>query len=282
MVGQASAIPKIGFVHSGYTASDPDGKSAMLTVTLQFSKGMISSKEKDVLTQEGALSFAPRYSALPAEEITVDVSLPDDQAEESRVRAQLGFPKKIPSSNATLPIQILWKEVSGKTLYKWLTAAIGLSFKVHYNSTVSGDLNLTPLLSPETLQAWWTMRNGASEVMRSQEGPIPVALDILSSNSMLSGAASLLLLTNQDALLLSRVVQVINSVSTVQPDHAIVLTRSTFLAANWSQSGDSSIRLPMSPSTFDQPTALLVAHPELVKDLSGSGVGVGALLQDGN
>src|SRR5262245_24241822 len=42
VVDVLSQNPKISLVHSGYTAADPDGKSALLTLTLQVAKGILS------------------------------------------------------------------------------------------------------------------------------------------------------------------------------------------------------------------------------------------------
>lgn len=277
---QGSTTPKIGLVHSGYTVTDPDGKLAMLTVTLQLSKGILVNSEKDALLREGALSVSPQYSMSLSDRVELDLTLPDDQAEETRLRSQLGFPKQIIGKNSSIPIQLQWKDVDGKTLYGWLTSASGLKFTIHYTSTVSGKPTSEYILSQDILKSWWTNRYGAALTIHSPEGVLPIAFDILSFATLLSANASMTTLTSDDLFRLTRVAQILQSISIAQPDQSIDLARNAFLSALWAPVADTTIQFPISPRTSDQPSALLSAHPELVKDLSGSGIGIDALIHN--
>jgi hypothetical protein len=113
----------VGVVHSGYTGRDPDGKSVLLNVTLQ-SSGSWKTAKVDEKAEGGE---GPEVLYIDPSTVAIDIRLPDDPAEEKRLKRELKLPRKL--AGGDIPISIKWIGVGGKTIHRWLTDADkGLQF----------------------------------------------------------------------------------------------------------------------------------------------------------
>jgi len=270
---------QIGFVHSGYTAVDPDGKSAILTVTLQIAKRSLSKEEVQKLQTDGIAVMPPVINASSPQQIEIDVSLPSDVSEESRIKRLLKLPKSISGTSASIPFQIKWTDVPGKTLYKWLTDDSGLSFVLRYRSAIIGRLKVEELIPLLTRQSWWLSRNGGAEDMICREGLVPVVIDLLTFSGSWNQNSTVNTVKSTDGMGLQRAVQILSAVATQQGDQSLLLKKDAFLGADW-ESAKVDISVPVMPISTLLSGPTLLSVPDLVKDLSGSGKGLDALLLD--
>lgn len=266
---------QLSFVHSGYTEEDVDGKSALLNAVLEVGEPHLSDSEISKLLQRGILDGNQQLHVIgPITDGILDVRLPADVMEEARIRKTLSLPKPL-KSGAKFPIQVKWDNVNGSTLYDWLTTDKGLKFVYFYKINVSGELYVDDKIPEKDRQNWWSKINGSTEVMKLAEGVSPVALDItkfyLSKNIEKNH-----LLTADAARIYELLRKFITSNTRASTNGELEISKDDFLSTNWK---NSSIQLSINsrPGSNLSPGQAFLIHPNLVKDLSGNGVGLDAL-----
>lgn len=274
-------VAKIGLVHSGYSTSDPDGKSAILTLTLTQARQPLSPVEEAALMAQGYGKLGVGYVTGQAKEIILDISLPNNMVEESRIRGLLGLPRTIANPGSLFPVQIKWSNVPGKTLYAWLAGKGSLTFFIRYKTVLSGKLQSGDLVSADARQAWWTARFGSALKISTTDGLLPIMVDLLSFSSLWTPADSLIAVSKPTALALQRGLQYLNSLASVNADQSYSIERSAFVNSDWSFA-NIEVRLPAQPRSFFSPGTMLQSMPSTVKDLSGNSKGLDALLIDSN
>lgn len=147
--GNGADEKSIGFTHSGYTASEPDGKVAVLTTLVEL-QPFESAGGSPLI----GVSFPPLY--------TLDVNLASDLKEQERLRKELGFPKVIPAGSP-YQLQIRWANVPGRTIYGWLTETNGLRLIATALITASASTRVATKLNEGHFLKWWNDRFGVSE-----------------------------------------------------------------------------------------------------------------------
>jgi hypothetical protein len=164
-------------------------------------------------------------------------------------------------------------------LYDWLTGANGLKFVVRYHSSISGTAKSSELVAQSVRASWWQARFGTAVTAICSEGIVPLAFDLLTYAGAWKGTPSLLGLTPEDENTLKNAIDFLSSASTVGADQAAVLSRTSVVGNQWPPPVNS-LHFSVRPVANTVPAYELKNHPELIKDLTGSGVGLEALLSD--
>ncbi|GLI97044.1 hypothetical protein Sbs19_08620 [Sphingobium sp. BS19] len=268
-------VPAAGLVHSGYSVIDPDGKVAVLSLTIVARRPNITAAEDQMLLQKGYLSGAGNYTGNTST-VSMDVSLVSNPAEEARLRKLLKLPKVI-QAGASLPLQIRWESRDGREIYNWLTKPDGLKFVLRYPLVISGMVKVDDFLPVDKRNAWWNALASGGSTLEFKEGVIPVAIDLLRSCGGLSSNASLLRMSQYEGLQLSRTISFLNKITKHGPSGMTFIERDDLLGPAWDSSDVASILQTVAAPELEA-GAVFMVKPELVKDLSGTSKGLEGLI----
>jgi hypothetical protein len=286
-IGTSSAgIPTLGLVHSGYTAEDPCGKNAILTGTLKATNKPLSSDEKARLAKIG-IKFGTQISLPVGSDWWLDVSLPLDPGEELRLRKELKLPRKMTATELEQPFSIRWEGIQGKKLYEWLTSEDGLKLVLRPDNasrelTALWQMGRSAKPDDAKLKEWWERNAGSSQTLEWTEGVEPLIDSVVTAGCLKSENGVTLIPETagpEVAVLTERVAKILSHPH-IQP---IRMSKSDFFRVDWSTRVDTyqlKAQIPSLPSL--SPGVVLIGSPDLVKDLSGTGVGLKALLRDAN
>ena len=117
--------------------------------------------------------------------------------------------------------------------------------------------------------------------MTCAEGVAPIAFDLLSYANAWTAAPTLLTMTPTDSATLGRVLEFLAVANSAHLTQCTELARSSVVDAAW-PSSIPTVSFVVSPAATVAPGIELRGHSDLVKDLTGSGVGLEALLADGS
>lgn len=271
-----AGAPAAALVHSGYSSSDPDGKVALFSLTIVARTPQLSSDDETFLQKAGYLAGLGNYVGATSSSLTLDISLPADPKEESRLRQLLKLPKTVQAGSA-VPVQIRWEGRDGQVIYDWLTKPDGLNFVLKYDLTLSGTVRVDDFLPIDKRTTWWDSYAMGNPIMQFNEGTIPLALDLLKACGSLSTTASLMKMSQFDGLQLSRTISFLNKILKHGPSGTTYITKADLLGLEW-DSADIAASFPYASAPRLSAGAIFISHPELVKDLSGTSEGLGGLI----
>jgi hypothetical protein len=268
---------ELGFVHSGYTADDPDGRTATLTVTVSAPLTSLSLSDVAALAQKGIVVTDAVRLQLQSRELDLEVR--DDPVEEKRLRVAAGLPKPLTSPSSSVPIQLRWTNRDGKSLYRLMTADGGLRFVVRDRFLIRASNQVTVSLRPAVVSQMLDDA-GSPPQFGWSGGRTALAMAIADRGGFefvgpLGGAA-----TPYPAYELFE--GFLNSLGAFlcADDGICSIEGATLRSVRWSTVlPGGELQLPGSGVSAVSPGSVLDTHPEYVKDLSGTGVGLKALLQ---
>ncbi len=269
----------LSLVHSGYSDADPDGKSALLSVTLTSKAVTLTNAEVQQLKDEGIIIGLGNL-VLPTPTIAIlDVQLRSNLKEEARIRKLLNLPQTI-QIQSKVPIQIRWKGVPGKTLYDWLVAEQGLRFTFTTVSEISWKPLVDPLTTQSALEAWWKERFGEADRIKVTEGLLPITLDLLQHIGAIRSSRIPTHFDSESAIYFRHFRDVFVSVGEKDNDGSFSLIRAKLLSAEWTPGEVGLLSLSLRGFVGYSTGPDFIAYPELVKDLSGNSKGLDALRDD--
>lgn len=283
-VRENSGTLSLSFSHAGYTAEDPDGKQAVLTVTVLKKAQPLTADEKEKLTTAG-YTLSDRLSILPIGEWKLNLHLPAEANEEDRLRREQQLPRTIDAG--IQPISLRWKDVPGKDLYRWLThedngLALAISPFTDANHEILVEATFTRQSSADDTQLskWWESHAGGNPSFRWRGGVGPLAVSIIEFGCIKTPDNGTLRLSDaffEAEQLSERLKQVIVIDATTRVSS---ITRERFDRLDWTFTGEYRVRASTAVGPELRIGTLLLDHPELVRDLSGEGRGLEAILQD--
>jgi hypothetical protein len=276
VVFTTGGAPSAGLIHSGYSAPDPDGKVVLLNLTVAVGAFALSPSEKQSLLQKGYLSGEANYTGRDGKPILLDISLPSNPIEEARLRRVLKLPRII-QAGSSVPLQIRWEGRDGREIYGWLTQPDGLKIVVRLPLLVNGSIRVADFLPLDKRRMWWDANANTNSMLEFREGVAPLALDMLISCGCVSPAATLLQMTQYEGLQLTRTMAFLDKITKRSSSGQAYITRSDLLGPEWAGS-DIPISANIEAAPELQSGAIFISHPELVKDLSGSTVGLEGLI----
>jgi hypothetical protein len=268
----------LGLVHTGYTASDPDGKNAILTANVETYLGHLTPGEIQTLGQQG-LTIESDLPVLPSGEWLIDIKLPSNSAEESRIRSSTGLPATVAAGGATLPVQIRWKGVDGSALYDWLTnQEAGLSLVLSGTVSATTRVHRRALLKATKLALWWnSISDGSPQIRWLGDGTAALRSAIEFGCVESASNAGAALAVDDIVAEWPQILTKFNSLLSTSPDGYSSLARTALPSGDWAVESSFDAVSQEKVSFSIQPGQLLLQHPELVQDLSGSGQGLAAL-----
>jgi hypothetical protein len=270
------AIPRLGLVHSGYTAQDPDGKTALLNVTVETVKKPLQSTEIDSLRASGMTMDGPVQ--LQYGPWILDVSLGDDKSEERRIRDRIGFPRQITPGLSSIPIQVRWENISGDQLYRWLTDS-KVGFKVILRSNANGIFTIRRrlILVRDRTVAWFKSMSPESDEIEWLGDATPILQSMIGYGCLEDAERP------GSSLHLTDVVAEFSQLKQQLDQHVIKngdyssLKRSVLEQQDLVMEYELQVKVPVIIERSVWSGHALAAHPELVKDLSDDGKGIEAL-----
>ena len=272
-----SSALSVGLTHSGYTAEDPDGRSALLNITVQPVRLPLTSAETNILASQNILLKGSCRLALPTT-WKLDVSLGVAGDEEQRIRRNLNLPNVLTQIGGALPLQIKWKDVPGPMLYEWLTNSTnGLKFTIKGQARVELDVIIRVTLDHEALTNWWVRHAGESSTISWIGGNEFIAISLIEEKCLLYDSKQPSVHTFDDPLLVELTSEIAKLVK-MSPDGLMSLAKTDILSWQWSSSRRTTISAVFPVSADIAPGALLLQNPDLVKDLSGNGKGLDGIL----
>jgi hypothetical protein len=280
--GKPQTILQLGFIHSGYSAEDPDGRNAVLNVTVEMVKKPLTEKERQNAWMEN-LIINDTVRVLAPSEWWLDVVLPASMEEEARLRKALQLPRRL-QADSSLPLSCRWQGVAGKVLAGWLTDPVkGLAFVLRPDDkstdalTVRWDVGRRFQLAKEGLQEWWKKRAGEADTFRWVGGINLLAHDLLANGAVLADGAKVgLALSDADIRELHKRLQDISEDD--KPGVMSVSKEKLFSLPSWTATSGVDTKVTRLPLV--QPGATLEQNPVLIKDLSGDSKGLDALKKD--
>jgi hypothetical protein len=266
----------VTLVHSGYTQEDPDGKFAILSVSSESFNNPLVQSEKTALAQQGFV-FQTGISLDSANHLSVDVELPDNAIEESRIRGAVGLPVPV-SAGATFPLQVRWTGVDGATLYNWLTdPQKGLSIVLRASTSARTDQRRKLTLVAAKLAQWWGSFGDGNTQIRWIGDAGPALRSIVDFGCVEEASHSGIALSAADIVRdWPAMLAALNGALTQSGGYS-VLSRERLLNSTWTFDSSFQLVVPAQVKLTLSPGQILLNHPELVSDLSGSGQGLGAL-----
>ena len=277
-----SNSPIIGFVHSGYTGADPDGKNAILNISIQNQKTSLRDEEKKELEDNG-LIFNQNVKLSFVGEWELDVELPLDSIEADRIRMKLQFPKKISAQGLVLPVQIAWKDVNGSTLYEWITDKQGLQFVTRIPAKITWKMEFVPTLDQDKLNKWWNKYAGESEILQWHGGISPLILSLVSENCLKNSSLP------EEAIKVNEIVTfypvLSNKIRNIIRDlenNIQELSRSDLFNLNLNFRKEIILTGEVIVKSILRPGLILNSHPELVKDLTSNKSGLEVIKENAN
>lgn len=275
----------LGLTHSGYSAEDPDGKNVILTLTLQLTNVPAGADDAAIMAQKG-LTVNPDLSVLNPDSWQLDISLPADAQEETRLRADLNLPRPIGEPGERQPLSLRWKNVPGARIYKWLTDPVnGLHIRYIGKDSDGADVAVqwnvkrSFSVSHDTLSDWWAMAAGNQSAYRWRGGIGPFAQSLIAQGAV-SSDGQVLTLENGGAayaMLSERVKSIASDVGA----GVLKIDKTTFLSlAGIVQADPLTIESRIDADPKYLPGADLLTHPQYIKDLSGTSQGLMALKSD--
>lgn len=173
-VDPVSKDSTVGFSHSGYTAKEPGGKNAVLTLMVNV---------EPVAIPGGTDSVA---WSLP-QSLELDIQLPMNLPEEARLRAVGGFPRKMLITSPSV-IQLNWKNTPGRDIFNWLTDEKGLRFIAKARlPSVSLNVEATSTANLSKFDAWWSSKFSSDQVGVVDSSVSALVLDALGSGVAIHG-----------------------------------------------------------------------------------------------
>ena len=173
-------MPQLSLVHSGYTGSDPDGKSALLSGILYIPSVPLSQEEGAALKSAGIKLEEIREVTDPTG-WTVDLEIPSNPAEAQRIRNLLGWPLAVGSG--TFSFSIKWTALEGEQLYKLLIDIDdGLRIVVRARSSVNAEIKCTMEASEADLSNAWKRVAGNAEQVILRNDPGELVAQLLAGN----------------------------------------------------------------------------------------------------
>lgn len=262
---------QLGFKHSGYTGEDPDGRSALLTITVGVDAAPLSATERQAMEArgirfDGSVAFS---GAAPV----LDVSCERCKDVAKQIRQSAGLPRSIQAPGGS-PIQARFDDVPGQTLYDLLTAPDGLKFELSVPGKVNRRVELKTSLNPSAFAAWWE-RYSKDGVLEWSDDVDPLIASLIDEGALTAclssgqpcGAPSAAYVEHARGL----------APAALPPGEAATLQREDLLKVDWgwtetvNYGANTRVKLSISPGL------LLKAHPELVKDLTNDMAGLDAL-----
>lgn len=256
LAGDIQGKPMAGLVHSGYTAEDPDGRNALLTVTL-------------------SISWRPIDAAKPVVELpnefTVDVAVPGDKDLEQKLKTNLRLPQEIKGKTISYPLQMRLAGLEGKRLRELLTdKERGLTIVVSGIAIRQVVEEVKVSATTDALEESWRRVVGAADSVRVSDVTDALVLDLLQSGAChrLYGPSDEPA-TIADFAIVDALRERIKKGAKANLLGTVALSKRDFVD-NLSQ----GIRLERSFRLFHQvterflPGQVFVQNPDLVKDLS--------------
>jgi hypothetical protein len=272
----------LGLIHSGYSRPDPDGKNAVLNVTLQISRAALTPEERETARKAG-LTFDDAVRLAEPQAWWLDVALPADAAEEGRLREALQWPRKVAAGDR-IPVSIRWTGVPGRRVFGWLTdSAAGLRFVLRPDDprasglTILREVRRTASLDRVRLTAWWRDRAGDADTFRWRGGIDLLVADLAAAGALLVNGSP----ADPSAPESAQLAEKLKAAVTAEPSGVTALSKQKLLELPFGGTAIAArvtVVTPVLPET--QPGPRLAANPKYIKDLSGTGVGLDPLKND--
>ncbi|HVL66346.1 MAG TPA: hypothetical protein VM364_03695 [Vicinamibacterales bacterium] len=180
-VAREGAEMQIGFIHAGYSAPDPDGRQAILTLTLTTAQASLTPADRQALHAKG-IRMDHRIQ-VAARGLELDVELPLDRAEEKRLRQAAGLPRSFKTA-VSVPVQLRWKDTNGKELYDLLTDAVrGLRFVVRETVSLRVPTSARVSLEPAAVARFLSNSGQTGPMFRWIGGPAALATALADSGA---------------------------------------------------------------------------------------------------
>ncbi len=271
---------EFGFAHSGYTEQDPDGKNAILTITIRRVDLPLTKNELQSLEKKG-VSFDHNGEIFDLQEFELDVSLPSDIMEEDRIRKALHLPKTFEVVGQDLPIQIRWKDVPGERLHSWLVGPNGLSINLRGAKQLVKPIGWVWEVDKLAIKAWWDKHVPTGDTLTWSGGGLAFAASMFDSGAIK--------LKNVDPLnteltqaYLFELSKLVEEASQPIGVGLLQINSEKFFEIPWEMEGSTKGTSSLASISSISPGLTAKKRPDLVKDLSGDGDGIDALLEDLN
>jgi hypothetical protein len=267
------------FVHSGYTELDPDGRAALLTIDVDTYNRPLISNEKIQLETQG-FKFSDEVKLIAPSNWYLNIELPADPTEEKRMQKAANLPRKIGTNPGTNPLQIKWVNIDGKILYEWLTdKAIGLRVTLIADTKGVAQIFRKTNISIDKLKVWWDRIAGSANTITWGGDTKALVESIISSGCLVYDNNPKQSVSLVDALQELSILSVrIDAVAPLSTDGNRSISYKDLFALDWSVTITQNIDTPVRLHAEIYPGSILQKNPELVRDLSGTGKGLEALL----
>jgi hypothetical protein len=263
----------IGFVHSGYSAGEPDGKNALLTLAVVLKKPSLSDVERRWIKEQGIILDDNVVQAVTRYRISLDLSA--DSGELKRLEELLHFPADF-AVNQVYPIQIKWQNVNAKTLYDYLVQPAGLSIVVRIIVNLTVTVGTSICFDSISARRWWDQNSSDSKnYIILKGGADPVLLDLINSKVFANCKDGSII----DPRLRNGLKGKLSGILKKLSKGKYRLNKGDFFNTSWADQVSDSYQADVPPVLLTlSPGKVLLGHPELVKDLSsGGGKGLDAL-----
>lgn len=260
---------QIGFIHSGYSHEDVDGKNALLTLSVVLKSPLLTDSDKDSIKRSNIILD----NNILKVEITGQLSLrlKNDEIEQERLQKLQSFPRPL-AANSIQPIQIKWSNVDGNTLFNYLSSADGLDIISILNLTLTATLTSKVCFVESNAETWWRRRSD-NDIMIVKGGVDPLLLNLLSAR-VFTGCDEQLDKRQTDVLK-----KKLGAILKKQARGKYSLKKQDLFHTDWSNIISDTYNADY-PNLYLKisPGKVLKENPTYVKDLSGASVnGIEAL-----
>lgn len=275
---QQSEKYSLSFVHSGYTEDDPDGKSGLLTVSLAMRNKPLTEDEREQLKKQGFI-LSDKLKITPPNVWYINVNLPESPDEELRIRKVLNLPREISSVGSIQPFQISWKNIEGDKLYKWLTDEnSGLRFVLTSEAVANLMIGRKTTIDFNKLSQWWDKFVGNLSFLLFKGDAGIIITSIISYGCVVYDDNSGKKLDIKDAIQEAKIIsERLEAIAKLGEEGKKSISRDALFGMNWSVESSYAFNAPVKLHAQVLPGIILDKNPNLVKDLSDDGIGLGAI-----
>lgn len=248
----------IGLVHLGYSAPDPDGKSATLTFAIQPAVPPSPPGTTDLPVRVVNLSST-----------TIDISLDANPAEEARLRSILKLPRPVQVASSSV-FQVKWRGVDGEMLYNWLVSQSGLRWRVNGLLHVAVEVVTSERIDDQCAAAWWDRRVSLPKATEIHADAFLVTSDLANAGCFVSNVLQKKTAT-ASPLYKDGFVKKLNGPGANRFSYEAILQAGGVAETRQLREIDIPFTISFLPGGF------LASNPAYVKDLSGSSIGLEGL-----
>jgi hypothetical protein len=182
------------------------------------------------------------------------------------------------------PLQVKWEGIEGEVLHSWLTDPDnGLKIVISADTSAVGSLTRKVRLAPDRLQQWWDSvitDPSATALSWSGDDVSPLTAGIISAGGVVYADDPSRSVAFTEAIIDAQSLNAkIQSIAGTAVGGSILVGRDSLLGLEWESASTLTLRAPANLKFKLHPGKLLVANPDLTKDLTNSShAGINALI----